>query len=96
MLEPATPQEAKDMTLYAFELSERLGLPVILRTTTRINHSRGVVVLGTWERGRRQGHFVKNPFRYVMVPAVARQAHGIFWSNRPRPGEEAETCALTP
>ena len=41
MLEPATPQEAKDMTLEAFDLSERLHLPVLLRTTTRINYSAG-------------------------------------------------------
>ena len=46
MFEPATPQEAKDMTLAAFALSEELGLPVLLRTTTRVNHTRGPVTLG--------------------------------------------------
>ncbi|HMK66025.1 MAG TPA: indolepyruvate ferredoxin oxidoreductase subunit alpha, partial [Thermodesulfobacteriota bacterium] len=46
MLEPTTPQEAKDMTVAAFDLSEKLKIPVLLRTTTRINHSRGVVTLG--------------------------------------------------
>ncbi|MBM4288214.1 MAG: indolepyruvate ferredoxin oxidoreductase subunit alpha, partial [Deltaproteobacteria bacterium] len=82
MLEPSSAQEAKDMTRYAFELSERLSLPVILRTTTRINHSRGVVVLGEVTPPQRQGHFNKNPFRYVMVPAVARQAHGILLAQQ--------------
>ncbi len=94
MLEPADAQEAKDMVIYAFELSERLGLPVILRTTTRINHSRGVVVLGTVGARQRQGHFTKNPFRYVMVPAVARNAHRILLEQQAKAGEEAETCAF--
>ena len=92
MLEPASAQEAKDMTLYAFELSERLSLPVILRTTTRINHSRGVVVLGEMRPRQRQGHFTKNPFSYVMVPAVARQAHGILLEQQAKAADEAETC----
>ena len=41
MLEPATPEEAKSMTLAAFALSEQLKVPVLLRTTTRVNHTRG-------------------------------------------------------
>lgn len=75
MLEPATPQEAKDMTAAAFALSEELQLPVLLRTTTRVNHSRGPVTLGTLAPRPGPGHFTKDPFRQVMVPAVARQAH---------------------
>jgi indolepyruvate ferredoxin oxidoreductase alpha subunit len=46
LLEPATFQEAKDMTKWAFELSEKVGLPCILRSVTRISHSRGNVKLG--------------------------------------------------
>ena len=94
MLEPASAQEAKDMTRYAFDLSERLGLPVILRTTTRINHSRGVVVLGELSPRQSQGHFTKNPFRYVMVPAVARQAHGILLEQQAKAATEADSCVL--
>lgn len=75
MLEPATPQEAKDMTVAAFGLSEELGLPVILRTTTRVNHTRGAVTLGPLPDVSGKGHFLKEPFAKVMVPAVARQAH---------------------
>ncbi len=94
MLEPASAQEAKEMTTYALTLSEELSLPVILRTTTRLNHSRGVVVLGELKPRVRQGHFAKNPFRYVMVPAVARQAHGILLSQQAKAAEVAETCGL--
>ena len=52
MLEPDSPQEAKEMAQAAFALSEELGLPVLLRTTTRVNHTRGPVTLGTWPPGR--------------------------------------------
>jgi len=75
MLEPTTPQEAKDMTIYAFELSEQLRLPVLLRTTTRINHSRGIVTLGEITPRQTKGNFVKDPFSYVTVPAVSRTLH---------------------
>ncbi len=46
MLEPATPDEARRMTRYAFELSEELVMPVVVRTVTRLSHSRGDVELG--------------------------------------------------
>ena len=75
MLEPTTPQEAKDMTIYAFDLSEELNLPVLLRTTTRINHSRGIVTLGEMAPRRTKGNFLKDPFSYVTVPAVSRNLH---------------------
>src|SRR5262245_29387958 len=43
MLEPGDSQEAMDCVPYAFELSERFSTPVLLRLTTRVCHSRGVV-----------------------------------------------------
>jgi len=75
MLEPTSPQEAKDMTRAAFALSEELGLPVLLRTTTRVNHTRGAVTLGDLAPRPGLGQFIKDPFSLVMVPAVAREAH---------------------
>ncbi len=75
MLEPENPQEAKEMAAHAFGLSEELGLPVMLRTTTRVNHTRGAVTLGELAPRPEKGRFVKDPFNLVMVPAVARQAH---------------------
>lgn len=51
-LEPSDQQEAKDMTRAAFELSEKLGLPVFVRSVTRISHASGDVTLGSVERGR--------------------------------------------
>ncbi len=42
-LEPSNQQEAYDMARYGFELSERLGIPVLTRLVTRLSHSRAVV-----------------------------------------------------
>jgi indolepyruvate ferredoxin oxidoreductase alpha subunit len=75
MLEPASPEEAREMTLAGFSLSEELQLPVLLRTTTRVNHTRGAVTLGALSPRPGPGRFYKDPFHLVMVPAVAREAH---------------------
>ncbi|MCP4668111.1 MAG: indolepyruvate ferredoxin oxidoreductase, partial [Deltaproteobacteria bacterium] len=45
LLEPATFQETKEMTTWAFDLSEELGLPVLVRSVTRVSHARGNVLL---------------------------------------------------
>ena len=45
MLEPTTPEEAKEMTRVGFDISEELKLPLLMRTTTRLNHARGPVKL---------------------------------------------------
>ena len=74
MLEPSDPQEAKEFTRLAFELSEKWDRPVILRTTTRISHSQGIVELG--ERADVPvKDFTRNPRKYVMIPAHARPRH---------------------
>lgn len=50
ILEPVNSQEAKDLTIKAFELSEIIGLPVVLRCVTRICHASGLVTLGETEK----------------------------------------------
>ncbi|NNG07059.1 MAG: indolepyruvate ferredoxin oxidoreductase subunit alpha, partial [Desulfobacteraceae bacterium] len=75
MLEPTDTQEMKDMTVAAFDLSEALQLPVLLRTTTRLNHIRGAVKLGELRPIKSKSVFEKNPFHWVAVPAVARKLH---------------------
>ena len=50
MLEPSTPQEAYEMTRYAFELSEKHRVLVLIRTTTRVNHQSAAVKIGAVER----------------------------------------------
>lgn len=71
-IEPVSPQEAKDFTVKAFEISEKYNIPVMLRTTTRVNHTRGDVTLGAVETLDRTPEFEKDPRRYVTVPANAR------------------------
>lgn len=75
LLEPCSPQECYEMTKKAFEISELLELPVILRTTTRVSHVRGPVVVGQMVRGPLKKEFVKDPKRFVTVPAVAKARH---------------------
>ena len=90
ILEPSSVEEAKAMVPAAFELSETLGEPVILRTTTRINHSNAVVTLGPLVAPRTKGHFEKDPFSYVTVPAVSRRLHARLLDNMDRAQKMAE------
>jgi indolepyruvate ferredoxin oxidoreductase alpha subunit len=90
LLEPSSVEEAKDMVPYAFELSETLHEPVILRTTTRINHSTAVVTLGPLGSPQTEGHFAKDPFSYVTVPAVSRRLHAQLLDNLARAQTLAE------
>ncbi|MBW2193917.1 MAG: indolepyruvate ferredoxin oxidoreductase subunit alpha, partial [Deltaproteobacteria bacterium] len=75
LIEPSSVEEAKNMVVYAFDISEKLNQPVIFRTTTRINHSTAFVTLGETRKPEIRGDFIKDPFRYVPVPAVSRNLH---------------------
>jgi indolepyruvate ferredoxin oxidoreductase alpha subunit len=76
MLDPSDSQEAKDFTKRAFELSEAYDTPVILRTTTRISHSKGIVTPSpNPERDRPVEGFRRNIEKYVMIPSYARARH---------------------
>jgi indolepyruvate ferredoxin oxidoreductase alpha subunit len=74
-LDPSTIQEAHDMLISAFPLSEEFGLPVIFRPTTRICHSKGDVGLGDPVASTRKGEFRKDPRQYVIIPAHTRILH---------------------
>ncbi len=79
MLEPSNPQEAYQMTKYGFKLSEELELPVLLVTTTRVNHSRGMVKLGNIPADRKRfGQFEKDPQRFVVIPSVGLKRHKVL------------------
>ncbi|BCS98774.1 indolepyruvate oxidoreductase subunit IorA [Desulfoluna limicola] len=91
VLEPSSVAEAKEMTKQAFELSETLGEPVILRTTTRINHSTGVVELGEIKKPITKGDFERDPMRCVTVPAVSRGLHVKLLENLAKAEEMACT-----
>ncbi len=74
ILEPTNQQEAYDMVHYGFELSERYHLPVLMRITTRLAHSRSGVV----RSASREQNPVKLPEdlrQYVLLPALARKRY---------------------
>ena len=74
MLEPSDSTEARDMTVLAFDLSEEFDTPVMLRSTTRISHSKGLLHL---QERRDAGikEYKKDPKKYVMIPAFGRLRH---------------------
>ncbi len=74
MLEPSDSAECLDYTKRAFELSEKFDTPVIIRLTTRVAHSRSVApVSDRVDNGLKE--YIKQPEKYVMVPANAKRKH---------------------
>jgi len=73
-LEPSDAQEALDFTKLAFDISEQFDTPVIVRSTTRLSHTRSVVKLGERIEAATKG-FVLNPNKNVMIPSNARIRH---------------------
>ncbi len=72
LLEPADSQEALEYTKRAFELSERLDTPVIVRTTIRIAHSKGLVEAGEREQPAVTSYETR-PAKYLMLPGNAKR-----------------------
>ena len=73
MLEPASVQEALEMTRDAFKLSEEFQQPIFLRSVTRLGHARADVTLGKIHQLNRPGIFKKDPSNLVYLPAAARK-----------------------
>ncbi len=65
IIEPSDPQEAHDFVIKGIELSEGVGLPVILRTTTRVNHAVGDVEVGEFKQRKFEFMFRYDPKRFV-------------------------------
>lgn len=89
-LEPSNQQEAYDMVFYAFELSERFKLPVLLRITTRLAHSRAGII--------RKTSLQQNPLKlpsdlkqFVLLPAIARKRYKGLLSRQEMLKKESET-----
>jgi indolepyruvate ferredoxin oxidoreductase alpha subunit len=72
ILEPSSPQEAKDMIVDAFRLSEETGQIFMLRSVTRLSHSRGDVKLGPINKDIKKGEFKKSE-RFFCMPAWAKK-----------------------
>lgn len=80
VLEPADSQEAKDFVKFAFAMSEKYDTPVIVRTTTRLSHSQGMVTLE--ERDAVEDKpYERNISKFVMMPGMAKGRH-VFVEER--------------
>ena len=91
MLEPSDSQEAKDLTIKAFEISEQFDTPVMLRTTTRVSHSKSIVSLDEAKIPPVAPGIVKEPAKFVMLPANARKRHPVVEKRLKDLAQYAET-----
>ena len=74
LLEPSDSQEAYDMTLAAFDISEKFRVPVLIRLTTRTSHSSSLVELGDFNpKPHDLIPYVKDITRTIPVPMFARR-----------------------
>ena len=74
LIEPSDSQEAKDFVIMGMELSEKFDLPVLLRTTTRIAHSMGLVEISE-RKNIPVKEYVPDIQKRVMIPSYAKIAH---------------------
>ncbi len=80
VLEPADSQEAKDYVKFAFHLSEKYDTPVIVRSTTRLSHSQGMVELN--DRNEIEDKpYVRDYAKNVMMPGNAKGRHLVVESR---------------
>ena len=73
VFEPSNQQEAYDMMADAFDYSERQQLPVLMRVTTRMAHSRAVVVVKDEARAENDKNYDAAAANWVLLPANARR-----------------------
>lgn len=91
--EPSSQQEAYDMTTLAFDFSEKYQIPVLMRLTTRMAHSRSVVSVGP-ARDENQIHFPQKPNQWVLLPANAKVRNPQLIADYQRFMEEGESMGL--
>lgn len=93
ILEPSNQQEAYDMCYYGFQLSEKFHLPVLLRITTRVAHSRA----GVLRKESLPQNQIKLPSdlkQYILLPALARKRWSKVLSIQPSLLEESENSTF--
>ena len=93
VIEPANQQEAYACVFYAFELSESTGLPVMIRLTTRISHSRsGVIRQETIAQNKLNPYNEDNKF--ILLPSNARVQYAHLLEKQKELEKYAETSDL--
>ena len=93
MLEPSDSAEALDFAKLGYELSEKFDTAVLIKMCTRVSHSQSVV-----EPGERvvpqQKKYEKNPGKYIMMPANAKNRHPVVEARTKALTEWAETADI--
>ncbi len=93
VLEPSDSAEAKEFTKLAFDLSEEYDTPVMVRSTTRLSHSQGIVELE--ERIEKEAvPYERNTAKYVMMPVNAIRRHVAVEERLKRMAGDACTMAV--
>jgi indolepyruvate ferredoxin oxidoreductase alpha subunit len=95
VFEPTNQQEAYDMVFAGFELSEKFGLPVMLRITTRLSHSRASIDT----REPYEQNAIKlpdDPRQFVLLPALARKRYKNLLAVQPELIAESENSGFNP
>lgn len=93
ILEPSNQQEAYDMVHYGFDLSEKFQVPVMIRITTRLAHSRSAVARKPAREQNKLG-LPGNLRQFVLLPGIARKQYQALVDNQPRFVEESEQSAF--
>jgi indolepyruvate ferredoxin oxidoreductase, alpha subunit len=93
IVEPSNQQEAYDQTRYAFEISEKYGVPVLLRVTTRLAHSRSGVTRKEAEK-QNQMHLPSDLRQFVLLPSIARKQYAKLLSKHEAFEQDAESSGL--
>ena len=82
-LEPSSQQEAYDMMAMAYDMSEQMQLPVLMRVTTRMAHSRAVVELVDEPRQQNELNYKAKASNWVLLPAFARKRNDAVTALQP-------------
>ncbi|MCD4681495.1 MAG: indolepyruvate ferredoxin oxidoreductase [Bacteroidales bacterium] len=81
ILEPSNQQEAYDMVQYGFEISEKYSIPVLMRITTRLAHSRSGIER-KFSLGQNSLNLPENKRQFVLLPAIARKRYKLLLKNQ--------------
>jgi indolepyruvate ferredoxin oxidoreductase alpha subunit len=94
-LEPANQQEAYQMAIEAFDLSERFNIPIVLRLVTRLAHSRAVVEVG---EAREENPISRVPDKssWILLPSNARRQWHELIGRQKDMLEYTEQCSYNP
>ena len=93
VVEPSDSAEAKEFMKYAFELSEKYDTPVMLRTTTRLSHSQGLVELEE-RKVPEDIPYERDAAKYVMMPGNAIRRHVAVEARMKRMAEDASELPI--